>query len=53
MIRLPHVRTALAVIALCAVVGGMLFLSACGQKGPLYVPAEQTDQEQEQSLEQS
>ena len=53
MIRLPHVRTALAVIALCAVVGGMLFLSACGQKGPLYVPVEQTDQEQEQSSDQS
>ena len=53
MIRLPQVRTSLAAIALCAVVGGMPFLSACGQKGPLYVPVEQTDQEQEQPLEKS
>ena len=53
MTRLHQIATSLEALALCAALGGMLFLSACGQKGPLYVPVEQTDQEQEKSSDQS
>ena len=54
MTRLHQIATSLEALALCAALGGMLFLSACGQKGPLYVvPVEQTEQEQEQSSDQS
>ncbi len=53
MTRLQQIATSLEALALGAALGGLLFLSACGQKGPLYVPVEQTDQEQEQSSDQS
>ena len=53
MTRLQQIATSLEALALGAALGGLLVLAACGQKGPLYVPVEQTDQEQEQSSDQS
>ena len=53
MTRLLQIANSLEALALGAALGGLLFLSACGQKGPLYVPVEQTGQEQELSSDQS
>ena len=49
MIRIEKLKSILAMLMVCTCMVVIAFLSGCGQKGPLYLPAEQLEQDKEQT----
>ena len=48
MIRIKTLKSAIPVLIAFTLALAVASLSACGQKGPLYLPAEQSDQDKKQ-----
>jgi len=51
MIRIKTLKAAIPALVAFTLALSVVSLSACGQKGPLYLPAEQTDQDKKQESE--
>ena len=51
MIRIKTLKSAIPVLIAFTLALAVVSLSACGQKGPLYLPAEQSDQDKKQESE--
>jgi len=51
MIRIKTLKSAIPALVALTLALSVVSLSACGQKGPLYLPAEQSDQDKKQESE--
>ena len=51
MIRIKTLKSAIPALVALTLALSVVSLSACGQKGPLYLPAEQSDQDKKKESE--
>ena len=51
MIRIKTLKSAIPALIAFTLALAVVSLSACGQKGPLYLPAEQSDQDKKKESE--
>ena len=51
MIRIKTLKSAIPALVALTLALSVVSLSACGQKGPLYLPTEQSDEDKKQESE--